>query len=83
MLSKKRAHALRLLLRGGSLGLGGLLPIAPDHDHAEERSHDGGAQQDEDDGEADGPDAGREEGVEGVVGVDEGLFFICLLVKLN
>lgn len=64
---------LRLLLRGGGLGLGGLLLVAPDHDYAEEGADDGGGEEDEDDGDADGPDARGEEVLEGVVRVDEGL----------
>jgi len=63
---------LRLLLRG-SLGLGRLLPVAPDHDDAEEGADDGGPEQDENDGYADRPDAGGEEVLERVVRVDEGL----------
>ena len=66
---------LRLLLGGGGLGLRGSLPIAPDHDDAEEGADDGAANQDQDHGDADGPDARGEEGVQRVVGVDEGLFF--------
>jgi hypothetical protein len=65
---------LRLLLRGCGLGLGGLLLVALDHDDAEEGAHDGGGEQDEDDGDADGPDARGEEVLEGVVRVDEGLW---------
>lgn len=63
---------LRLLLRGGGLGLGGLLPVAPDHDDAQEGADDGGAQQDQDHGYADGPLARGEEAVERVIEVDEG-----------
>lgn len=62
----------RLLLAGGG-GLGGLLAVAADHDDAEEGADDGGAEQDEDDGDADGPDARGEEGVQWVVRVDKGL----------
>ncbi|KAK3071410.1 hypothetical protein LTR53_008687 [Teratosphaeriaceae sp. CCFEE 6253] len=50
-----------------------LLSITPDHDHTEEAADDRAAEQQEDDGDADGPDAGREEGLQGMVGVDEGL----------
>lgn len=64
---------LRLLLRGGGLGLRGLLPVAPDHDDAQEGADDGGAQQDQDDGYADGPLARGEEAVQRVVEVHEGL----------
>lgn len=64
---------LRLLLAGGgSLGLGGLLSVASNHDHAEEGADDGGTDEDENNGDADGPDAGEEEVLEGVVIVDEG-----------
>lgn len=63
---------LRLLL-GRSLGLGSLLPVASNHDHAQERAHDGGTQENEDNGDSDGPDAGKEEVLERVVIVDERL----------
>lgn len=49
------------------------LAIASNHDHAEETSYYGAAEQEEDDGDADGPDAGREEGLDWVGVVDEGL----------
>src|SRR5690242_20093812 len=64
--------SLGLLLRG-RLGLGSLLPVASDHDDAQEGTHDGGAQQNEDDGYANGPDTRREEVLQRVVRVDEGL----------
>ena len=51
------------------------LPITPYHDHGQKTSHDGRAQKNEDDGYADGPDTGREEVVERVALVDEGLLF--------
>jgi hypothetical protein len=63
---------LRVLF-GGSLGLGGGLLVAPDHDDAEEGADDGGSEEDEDDGDADGPLARGEEVLEGVVVVDKGL----------
>lgn len=63
---------LRLLLAGGG-GLGSLLAVASDHDHAEERADDGGAEEDENDGNADGPDAWEEEVLERVIVVDKGL----------
>lgn len=73
-ISGRAKRYLRLLLAGGgSLGLGGLLAVAADHDHAEERADDGGAEEDEDDGDANGPDAGEEEVLERVVKVDKGL----------
>lgn len=50
-----------------------LLAIAPDHDNREERADHGGAKNDEDDGDANGPDAWQEEGVEEVVVVHERL----------
>ena len=55
------------------LRLEGLLAIAAYHDDGEEAADDGGAENDEDDRDADGPDAWQEEGVEEVVVVDEWL----------
>lgn len=55
------------------LGFQGLLAIAPDHDEAEEAADDSAAEEEEDDGDANGPDARREEGLEGMRLVDEGL----------
>lgn len=74
------ALSLLLVRLGGGGGccsgcFGGLLPVAADHDYAEEGSHHGGAQEDKDHGDADRPDAWGEEVLEGVVCVDEGLFF--------
>ena len=65
-------RASRLLL-GRSLGLGHLLPVTPDHDDAEERSDHGRAHEDEDDGDLNGPCPRREEVLERVVVIDEGL----------
>lgn len=48
-------------------------PIAPYHDHTQKATHDGGAEEDQDDWDANGPDARREEVVRGVAGIDEGL----------
>ena len=62
---------LRLLL----LRLQRLLAITPDHDEAEEASDDGAAKQQQDHGDADRPDARREEGLQRVVLVDEGLAY--------
>ena len=59
----------RLLL----LCLEGLLAIAPYHDSGEESADNGSGKDNEDDGNADGPDAGREEGLDRVRVVDEGL----------
>ena len=55
------------------LGLERLLPVAPYHDYREEATDDGGTENDEDDGDADGPDAWQEEGVKDVVVIHEGL----------
>lgn len=55
---------LSLPLRLSSLGRS--LPIAPDHDHAQEASDHGAAEKKEDDRDANGPDAGREEGLDEV-----------------
>ena len=54
--------------------LGCSLPIAPDHDHTQEASNNRAAEKKEDDRDANGPDAGREEGLDEVGVVDEGLF---------
>lgn len=64
---------LGLLLGRGGFRLGGLLPVAPDHDDAEEGPHDSGAEEDQDHGDSDGPDARGEEVLERVVGIDKGL----------
>ena len=58
-----------LLLRLRSLR--SLFAITPDHHDAQEASYDCAAEQEEDHGDADGPDAGREEGLDGVRVVDE------------
>lgn len=71
---------LRLLLGRRRLGLGCLLPVALDHHHAQKGADDGCAQEDEDHGDADGPLARGEDVLEGVVGVDEGLLVIPILV---
>jgi hypothetical protein len=60
------------LLLGCSLGLGGLLPVASNHDDTKEGADDSGADKEEDDGDADGPDAGKEEVLERMVVIDEG-----------
>lgn len=64
---------LRLLrlLRFGSFG--GFFAITPYHNHAQETADHRATKQKEDDRDANGPDAGREEGLEGVLLVDEGL----------
>ena len=59
---------------GVLLPLGNLLSIASYHDHAQEAPYDGAADQDEDDGDTDGPDAWGEEGMEEMVIIHEGLF---------
>lgn len=61
------------LLLSGSLGLGSFLLVASDHDHADEGADNGGTEEEEDDGDADGPVAREEEVLKGVVLVNEGL----------
>lgn len=75
--------SLSLCLRS----LGRSLPIAPNHDHAQEASDHRAAEKKEDDRDANGPDAGREEGLDEVRVVDEGLclvlaWVVVLLVPL-
>lgn len=65
--------ATPLLVLGRRGSLCGLLPVALDHDHAEKRADDGGAEQDENDGDADGPNTGREEAVQRMTVVDKWL----------
>lgn len=55
------------------LGLEGLLAVAPDHDDREEGADDSGEEDDQDHRDANGPDAGKEQRVQDVVLVDEGL----------
>ncbi len=64
---------LRLLLSSSSLGLGSLLLVAADHNHAEECADDGRAEQQEDDRDADSPDARQEEVLQRVIGIDKRL----------
>ena len=45
------------------LGLESLLAITPDHNDGCKAADDGGSEDEEDDGNADGPDTGEEEGV--------------------
>jgi hypothetical protein len=71
-LFESSVSALGLLLCG-SLGFGSLLLVAVDHHNAYEGAHHGRAQESQDDGDADGPDTWREEIVERVTRVDEGL----------
>ena len=52
-----------------------LLPVASDHDHGEEGADDSGTEEDEDDGNADGPDSWWEKAVERVFFIDEWLYF--------
>lgn len=70
--SSPATQHLRLLLRC-RLRLRGLLPVAANHDHAEERPHHRRAEEKQDDGYPDGPHAREEEVLEGMVRVDEGL----------
>lgn len=62
------------LLLGCSFGLGCLLLVAVDHHNGYESAHHGGAQQGKNHGDADGPDTRREKVVEGVAGVNKGLY---------
>lgn len=64
---------LRLLLGGGGLCLGGLLAVASNHDHAQERTNDSGTEENEDDRDADSPDTWEEEVLQRVVIIDKGL----------
>lgn len=48
------------------------LPVTPYHDQAQKAAHNSRREKDEDDGYADGPNAGREEVVQGMALVDEG-----------
>lgn len=74
--SPKRLPLLRLLAPLRLSRFRSFLAIAPHHDDAQETAHDGAAQQQQDDGDADGPDAGREEGLDRVRVVDEGLCWV-------
>lgn len=80
-LSCKRRNfksSLSLRLRG----LGRPLPIAPNHDHAQEASNHSAAEKKENDWDANGPDAGREEGLDEVRVVDEGLCLVLVWVAV-
>lgn len=61
------------LLLGCRLGLCCLLLVAVDHDDTYEGTHHGGAQEGEDNRDADGPDAWREDVVERMTWINEGL----------
>jgi hypothetical protein len=63
---------LGLLLCCG-LSLGGLLLVAVDHHNSNEGAYNRRTQECEDDRDADGPNTGREDVVERVAGVNEGL----------
>lgn len=65
-----RYHTLRCLLL---LRLECLLAVAPDHNDGKEAADNGGAEDDEDHRDADGPFAGEEEGVEEMVVVHKWL----------
>lgn len=71
-----RKSSLSLRLRS----LGRSLPIAPNHHHAQEASDHSAAKEKEDDRDANGPDAGRKEGLDEVGVVDEGLFWLLVCV---
>lgn len=64
---------LRLGLLLSGLGLGCLLLVAVDHHNAYEGANHGRTQQGQDNGNTDGPNTGREEVVQRVPGVNEGL----------
>ena len=68
---RRIGHLVGLL--SSHLGLRSLLLVAPNHDHAKERPNDSGTEEDDNDGDANGPNARREEVLERVVVVDEGL----------
>lgn len=61
------------LLLCSHLSLCGLLLVASNHNHAQEGPHDSGAQENEDDGNANSPDAGEEELLQRMVMVHKGL----------
>lgn len=61
------------LLLGRGLSLSCLLLVAVDHHNSYERANHGGTEQSKENGDTDGPDTGREEIVERVTRVDEGL----------
>ena len=73
-----RKSSLSLRLRS----LGRSLPIAPNHHHAQEASDHRAAEKKENDRDANGPDAGREEGLDEVRVVDEGLWFVLVRVAV-
>lgn len=73
---------LCLLLRR-SLGLCGLLPVASNHNDAEEGTDNGRDDEDENYGDADGPDARGEEVLERVVGIDEGLAGALVIARIT
>lgn len=62
-----------LLLRRGSLSLGGLLSAAPNHNNAHKGADNGRAEDGQNNGDANRPDARREEVVQRVVIIDEWL----------
>jgi hypothetical protein len=64
---------LRLGLLLSGLGLGCLLLVAVDHHNSNKGAYHSGTQESEDNGDADGPNAGWEDIVERVAGVDKGL----------
>lgn len=67
-----RDRHLGLLLRRG-LSLGSLLLVAVDHDNAYESAHHGRTQEGQDNGDADSPNTRREQVVERVARINEGL----------
>jgi hypothetical protein len=65
--------SLSLLLCSRRLGLCRLLLVAIDHDYSDKCANDSGAQKGKEHGDADGPNARGEEGMERVAGVDKRL----------
>jgi hypothetical protein len=65
--------SLCFLLAGRRLGLRSLLPAAANHHNSEEGSDNCRAQESENDGNSNSPDAGREEVMERMSLIDEGL----------
>lgn len=59
--------------------LEGLFAVAPDHDQRQEAADDGAAGEDQDDGQADGPDAGGEQRLRGMRRVDKGLLIVVVV----
>lgn len=63
----------RFLPTSSSACLRCLFPITPHHDQTQERADDGRGEEGEDDGDTNGPDTGREKGLQRMCFVDERL----------